>query len=141
MTQLLNQLLLVVKLKYSLRMLHCHHHGWVNRYEYLCYKWPEICYACCNHNPVIFSFMILLFVAIVARPVSHMKLKLFTIVGHQSSTLVLCRVPGACSFVCCVMSLFVLFLLIISLSFLFRLTASGYPFAIFNHFLRLCSFL
>jgi hypothetical protein len=30
--------------------------------------------------------MILLFVAIVARPVSHMKLKLFTIVGHQSST-------------------------------------------------------
>jgi hypothetical protein len=32
MKQLLNQLLLVVKLKYSLRMLYCHHHGWVNRY-------------------------------------------------------------------------------------------------------------
>jgi hypothetical protein len=34
------------------------------------------------------------------------------------------------------MALFVLFLLIIALSFLLRLTASGYPFAIFNHFLH-----
>jgi len=86
------------------------------------------------------SFMILLFVAIVTRSVSHMKLKLLTIVGHQSSTLVLCRVPFACSFGCCVMPLFVLFLLTISLSFLLRLTASGYPFAIFNHFLRWYNF-
>ena len=137
MTQLLNQLLLVVKLKYSLRMLYCHHHGWVNRYEYLCYKWPEICYACCNHNPVI--FFIHDFIICSNSSTTGITYETETAYHCGSPEFNLCRVPFACSFVCCVMSLFVL--LIISLSFLFRLTASGYPFAIFNHFLRLCSFL
>jgi hypothetical protein len=69
--------------------------------------------------------------------VSHMELKLLTIAGHQSSNFVLCRVHVVRSFVFCVMSLFWFFLLIIALSFLLRLTTSGYRFAIFNHFLRL----
>jgi hypothetical protein len=51
-----------------------------------------------------------------------MELKLFTIAGNHSSTFVLCWAPVACSFVCCVMAMFVLFLLIIALSFLLRLT-------------------
>jgi hypothetical protein len=50
-----------------------------------------------------FSFMILLFVAIVTRPVSHMELKLFTIAGHHSSTFVLCTVHVVRSFVFCLM--------------------------------------
>jgi len=88
----------------------------------------------------MYLLLILLFVVIVTRPVSHMKLKLLTFAEHQSSTLVSCRVHVARSFVLCVMSLCVLFLLVIAFSFLFRLTASGYPFAIFNHVLRLYSF-
>ena len=53
--------------------------------------------------------MILLFVAIVTQLVTHMELKLFTIEGHQSSTLMLCRVHVVRSFAFCAISLFVLF--------------------------------
>ena len=30
---------------------------WSTATEYLCIKWPRICYICRNHNPVISSFM------------------------------------------------------------------------------------
>ena len=30
---------------------------WFTVTEYLCHKWPQICSACCNHNPILSSFM------------------------------------------------------------------------------------
>ena len=77
--------------------------------EHLCYKWQEICYVCCNHNPDIYSFMILLIVAIVTRPVSQIEQEVLTLVEHYNSPGVLGRVPVARSLVFCVMSLFALF--------------------------------
>ena len=29
----------------------------VNRYKYLCHKWPRICSVCHNHNVILYSFM------------------------------------------------------------------------------------
>ena len=75
----------------------------------MCYKWQGLCYVCCNHNPDVYSFMILLIVAIVTRPVSQIKQELITLVEHYNSPVVLCRVPFARSLVFCVMSLFALF--------------------------------
>ena len=60
---------------------------WLTITEYLCYKWPGICYVCSYHNPDMYLFIILLFVVIVTRPVAHMELKLLTFAEHQSSTL------------------------------------------------------
>ena len=77
--------------------------------EYLCDKWPGIYYVCCNHNPDIYSFMILLIVAIVTRPVSQIEQEVLTLVEHYNSPGVLGRVPVARSLVFCVMSLFALF--------------------------------
>ena len=53
--------------------------------------------------------MILLIVAIVARPVSQIEQEVITLVEHYNSPVVLCRVPVARSLVFCVMSLFALF--------------------------------
>jgi hypothetical protein len=77
--------------------------------EYLCYKWHGICYACFNHNPDVYSFMILVIVAIVTRPVSQIEQEVITLVEHYNSPVVLGRVPVARSLVFCVMSLFALF--------------------------------
>ena len=77
--------------------------------EHLCYKWQGTCYACCNHNPDVYSFMILLIVAVVTRPVSEIEQELITIAEHHNSPVVLGRVPVARSLVFCVMSLFALF--------------------------------
>jgi len=30
---------------------------WLTATEYLCHKWPMICYVCCDRNPLLFSFM------------------------------------------------------------------------------------
>ena len=53
--KLLNQWLLVVKLKLSLRKFYGHHYNLVNRYGVSVHKWPRICSVCRNHNPVLSS--------------------------------------------------------------------------------------
>jgi hypothetical protein len=30
---------------------------WLTAMEYLCHKWPWICFTCRNHSPVLFSLM------------------------------------------------------------------------------------
>jgi hypothetical protein len=42
-----------------------------------------------NHNPDIYSFMILLIVAIVTRPVSQIEQEVLTLVEHYNSPVVL----------------------------------------------------
>ena len=54
---LLNQELLLVKLKSTLPKFYDRHHDLVNHYKYLCNKWPRICFLFRNHNPTLSSFM------------------------------------------------------------------------------------
>jgi len=133
MKQLLNQLFLVVKMKSSLGKFYGHHHHLVNSYGIAVLQMPT--------NMLCLLFMTIVeFVGKVTQWVPHIEQELLTLAELQCSPLVLCRVPIARSFVFCIISLFVLFLLVIALSFLPRFTGSGYPFGIFNHFLRLYSF-
>ena len=55
--QLLNQGFLLDKLKSSLRKFYGRHHELLTVMEYLCCKWPRICFTCRKHFPVFFSFM------------------------------------------------------------------------------------
>ena len=52
-----NVLDLFTEVRYCIRMLRGYKifFGFVT--EYLCHKWPHICYVCRNHNPILSSFM------------------------------------------------------------------------------------
>jgi hypothetical protein len=98
---------------------------WVNRCEYFCHKWPQICFACRNHNPVLHSWFFTGFVTRVPRWVPLVEQELLTTKKHMSSPFVFVRFM-LLNLVSCVAfcgSLFVLFLLVIIWS-VFRLTAS-----------------
>jgi len=41
---------------FPFRKFYGRHHDLVNRYEYLCHKWPRICSVCGSYNP-IFSLL------------------------------------------------------------------------------------
>ena len=133
--KLLNQWLLVVKLKLSLRKFYGHHYNLVNRYGVSVHKWPRICSVCRNHNPVLSSFVA------YHRVYNRSKTTGATCEAGTSypsrapeSTPVFIGVGVSRPLIFCVVfygSLFVLFLLVIALSVL-RYTASG----IFNLFLN-----
>jgi len=55
--KLLNQGLLLVKLKWSLRKFYGRHHDLVDVMEYRCHKWPRICCTCRKKFPILSSFM------------------------------------------------------------------------------------
>jgi hypothetical protein len=55
--KLLNQGFLLIKSKSSIRKFYDRQHDLVNRYGYLCHKWPWICSTCRKHLPVLFPFM------------------------------------------------------------------------------------
>ena len=65
--------------------------GLVNRCEYLCHKWPRICFVCRNHNPVLHSRFFTGFVTIVPRCVPLVEQELLTLKKHMSSPLVFVR--------------------------------------------------
>jgi hypothetical protein len=89
--------------------------GLFNPCEYLCHKWPRICFVCRNHNPVLHSWFFTGFVTRVPRRVPLVELELLTLKRHLSSPLVFVRFMllnlVSCVVVC--RSLFVLFLLVI----------------------------
>ena len=56
-TKLLNQRFLLVKLKLFFRKVLSAIMNWLDITEYLCHKLTQICCACRNHNPVLFSLV------------------------------------------------------------------------------------
>ena len=106
--------------------------------ENLCHKWPCICSICCNHSPVLFSFMTYHWVCSKSNT---------TCATCGAGTLYPSRAqrftPGfqwglIYSFLYCALKVilcpFVLFSLAIVLSVLPGFTASEYCFGIFNPF-------
>ena len=55
--KLLNQGFLLIKLKSSCRTFMVATMTWLTAMEYLCHKWPRICFTCREHFPVVSSFM------------------------------------------------------------------------------------
>jgi hypothetical protein len=93
--KLLNQRFLVVKLNSSLQKFYICHHDLV-----MCHKWPWICFACCNHNPILSSWLVTGFVTRVTRRVTLVEQELLTLQKHSSSShLVLSGVSVAQSIV------------------------------------------
>ena len=132
-----NQGFILVKLKSSLLKFTVAIMTWWNAMEYLCHKWPRLCFTCRKHFPLLSSFM------------TYYRLcSLSNTTGATSSagTSYPSGVPefnpgfgGVCYFrflVFCVMFCRLFFVILaIVLSFLLRFTVSGCPFRIFKLFL------
>ena len=103
---------------------------------YLCHKWPRVCSVCRNKYPVLSPFMTYHRMCNKSNtPGTTHEAELPTLPKHLSSPPVFSGVRFDQSYVFCVVfcrSLFVLFLLIIVLSALLRITAFDYSTSIFN---------
>jgi hypothetical protein len=110
---------------------------WFTVTEYLCHKWPQICSACCNHNPILSSFMTYHRVCdksnMTGATYGAWTAYPSCAPDHEFTPQVFSGICVAWSLVFCVRFcrlLFVLFLLAIALSVLW-FTASDCPFGIF----------